>query len=142
MKTLPGFGGSVAGNESLEGKILDHFSQEILGFPKPGCFKRGCLQFSRGSALLRPFCALLHSFADLRLRSFALSCVFLRPTTLKRPRLGTAEDFVTQQKYFVPTSICRCATLTYRAILVAIVSHNSFVLASWGIAQLSRGYVS
>ena len=43
-----------------------------LGVPKPGC-----LQFLRRSALLHsfaPFCALLRSFADLRLRSFALIC--------------------------------------------------------------------
>ena len=48
----------------------------FLGVPKPGCFKPGCLQSLRGSALLRsfaPFCALLRSFADLRLRSFALT---------------------------------------------------------------------
>ena len=34
-------------------------------FPKPGCFKPGCLQFLRGSALLHSFapsCALLSSF--------------------------------------------------------------------------------
>ena len=40
------------------------------------------------------FCALLRSFVDLRLRSFALICVFLRPTTVKtleQPRLGTTE---------------------------------------------------
>ena len=35
-----------------------------MGVPKPGCFETGCVQFLRGSALLR-------SFADLRLRSIA-----------------------------------------------------------------------
>ena len=70
-----------------------------LGAPKPGCCKPACLQFLRRSALLRsfaPFCALLRSFADLRLRSFAricaLFCVGLRPR-LERPRLGTAESY-------------------------------------------------
>ena len=48
-------------------------------------------------SLLHPFCALLRSFADLRLRSFALICVILRSFAcfcvrprLERPRLGTA----------------------------------------------------
>ena len=48
-------------------------AQRRLGVPKPGCFKPGCLQFLRGSALLRPFglfCALL--------RPFALFCALLR----------------------------------------------------------------
>ena len=62
-----------------------------LGVPKPGCFKPGCLQFLRGSALLR-------SFADLRLRSLALicylsrafACFCVRPR-LERPHLGTAD---------------------------------------------------
>ena len=54
-----------------------------LGVPERGCFKPGCLQILGRSALLRsyaPFCALLRFFADLRLRSFALICVFLRLT--------------------------------------------------------------
>ena len=34
------------------------------------------------------FCALLHSFVDLRLRSFALILDFLRPTALRTPRLA------------------------------------------------------
>ena len=44
------------------------------------------------------FCALLHSFADLRLHSFALICALLRAFAcfcirlrLERPRLGTAD---------------------------------------------------
>ena len=67
-----------------------------MGVPKPDCFKPGCLQFLRRSALLRPFapfCALLRPFAPFcallrtcvcallrsfcaHLRSFALVCVF------------------------------------------------------------------
>ena len=72
-----------------------------LGVPKPGCFKPGCLQFLRGSALLcsfAPFCARLRSFADLRLCAFALICALLRAFAcfcvrprLERPRLGTAD---------------------------------------------------
>ena len=52
-----------------------------LGVPKPGCFKPGCLQFLRRSALLRPFvlfCALLRTCACALLRSFALFCAHLR----------------------------------------------------------------
>ena len=74
-----------------------------LGVPKPGCFKPGCLQFFRGSALLRsfvPFCALalLRSFAPFSallrtcvcalLRSFALICVFLRQTAFRATAFG------------------------------------------------------
>ena len=47
-------------------------STVLLGVPS---FKPGCLQFLRGSALLRSFaafCGLLHSSEDLRLLSFAL----------------------------------------------------------------------
>ena len=63
----------------------------MLGVPKPGCFKPGCLQFLHGSALLRsfaPFCALLRSCVCALLRSFACFCV--RPR-LERQRLGTAD---------------------------------------------------
>ena len=38
-----------------------------------------------------PFCALLHSFEDLRLRPFALICEFCVQLRLEPPRLGTAE---------------------------------------------------
>ena len=86
----------------------------MLGVPKPGCLKPGCLQFLR--ALLRSFelfCALLRSFALICafLRSFALFCAHFRSfaliCTLLRsfscfcirprlrataPRLGTAEN--------------------------------------------------
>ena len=41
-----------------------------------------------------PFCALLRSFSNLRLRSFALFCVWPR---LERPRLGTSETYSTYQ---------------------------------------------
>ena len=61
------------------------FLSEELGVPKPGCFKPGRLQSLRRSALLHSFapfcalcalfCALLRSFAPLRLRSFAHICV-------------------------------------------------------------------
>ena len=87
-----------------------HFRRALLqGVPRPGCFKPGCLQFLRGSALSRssaPFCALsrsfanlrLRSFADLRLRSFAHIRALLRSFVwfcerprLERLRLGTAD---------------------------------------------------
>ena len=52
---------------------------------KPGCFKPGCLQFLRGSAL----CALLRTCICAHLCSFACFCV--RPR-LEGLRLGTAEN--------------------------------------------------
>ena len=60
-------------NGSEEQDALASFAY-LLGVPKPGCYKPGCLQFLCGSALLHsfaPFCALLRSSVDLRLRSFA-----------------------------------------------------------------------
>ena len=72
---------------------FSHLSNRFLGVPKPGCFKPGCLQILRKDALLR-------SFADLRLRSFAVICALLRAFAcfcvrlhLERPPLGTAEFF-------------------------------------------------
>ena len=56
-------------------------SSRGIGSSHTGCFKPGGVQFVRGSALLRsfaPFCALLCSFADLRLRSLVLICALLR----------------------------------------------------------------
>ena len=65
-----------------------------LDVPKPGCFKPGCLQFLRRSAILRSFalfCALLHPFTLFcalflpfalfcaLLRSFGPFCALLRP---------------------------------------------------------------
>ena len=47
--------------------------------------------FLCGSALLRlfvPFCALLHCFADLHLRSFAHIFVFLRPIAFRTTAFG------------------------------------------------------
>ena len=91
-----------------------------LGVPKPGCYKPGCLQFLRGNALLcsfAPFCALLRSFADLRLRSFALICalfalicVFLRPTAFRTTAFGNSRvvaDIVTELIRFEP-EVCIC----------------------------------
>ena len=77
-----------------------------LGVPKPGCFKPGCLQFFCGNALLRsfaPFCALLRSFVDLRLRSFAHICVFLRPTAFRTTAFG---NFRKQVKLSSKFSVC------------------------------------
>ena len=51
----------------------------MLGVPKPGCFNLVVCNFYTEAlfcTLLRP--ALLRSFADLRLRSFALICALLR----------------------------------------------------------------
>ena len=84
----------TGGFRSQESRTLANFhkmiSQKflwILGVPKPGTFKPGCLHFLRRSALFCALlcscvCALLRSFALLRLRSFALAfvlfCVLLR----------------------------------------------------------------
>ena len=60
------------------------YPRVLGGSIKPGCFKHECLQFLRGSALLRafaPFCALLRTSICAHLRSSALICVFLRTTT-------------------------------------------------------------
>ena len=51
----------------------------LIGSSQTGCFKPGCLQFLRGSALLRSFADLrLRSLADLHLCSFVVICVLLR----------------------------------------------------------------
>ena len=62
-----------------------------MGVPKPGSSKPDCLQFLRGSALLRsfaPFCGLAFALLYAHLRSFALICVFLRPTAFRRSAFG------------------------------------------------------
>ena len=72
-----------------------------LRVPKSGCFKPGCLQTLRRSALLcsfAHFCALVRSFADLCLRSiadlclrsFALICAFLCPTAFRTTVFGSS----------------------------------------------------
>ena len=79
-----------------------------MGVPKPGCFKPGCLQFPRGSALLHsfaPFCALLRTCICALLRScalFAIICAVLRPTAFR----ATASP----SKFCVQwcTSFCGC----------------------------------
>ena len=43
------------------------------------------------------FCALLHTFADLRLRSFALICVFLRPTAFRTTAFGNCRNNYTEE---------------------------------------------
>ena len=55
-----------------------------------GCFKTGCLQYSRSFAL---FCSLLRSFALFcaHLRSFALIACFCIQPRLERPHLETPE---------------------------------------------------
>ena len=78
----------------------------VLGKTRPGCCKPGCLQFSRGRALLDSFapfcalfalfCALFALFCELALAPFALirallrscACFCVQPR-LERPRLGT-----------------------------------------------------
>ena len=70
-----------------------------LEVPKSCCFKPGCLQLLRRSALLRPFapscalCALVRSFALFcaHLRSFARFCVFLRLTVFRTTAFGNMQ---------------------------------------------------
>ena len=50
----------------------------VLGVPKPGCFKPGCLKCWRGSTLLRSFAPFLRSYVCALLHSFALFCVLLK----------------------------------------------------------------
>ena len=70
-----------------------------LGSSQSWLFQTWLLQFLCGSALLRSFapcCALLRSFADLRLRSLALICALLHSFAcfyVRQPHLGTAEGF-------------------------------------------------
>ena len=64
-----------------------------LRVPKPGCYKPGCLQRLRGCALLRSFalfCGLAFALfcAQLLLCSFALNCMFLRPTASRTTAFG------------------------------------------------------
>ena len=62
-----------------------------LGVPNPGCFKPCCLQNLRSFAI---FCALLRSFADLRLHSFALICVFLRTAAFRTTAFGNSRFLI------------------------------------------------
>ena len=72
-------------------------------------------------ALFAPFCALLRSFADSRLRTFAVICALLRAFVcfcirlrLERPRLGTP-DFQNAQP-----SVLKLFSLNQ---LLSIVAH-------------------
>ena len=56
----------------------NHSQQRNLGVPKPGCFKPGCLQLLRGSALLRPFALFCGLAFALFLCSFERICAHLR----------------------------------------------------------------
>ena len=74
-------------------KLLNLGCRKCWEFPnKPGSFEQlvACDFFPRKPSFAL-FRALLCSFADLRLRSFVLFCMFLRPS-LERPRLGSAEN--------------------------------------------------
>ena len=71
----------------------------FLGVPKPGCFKPGCLQFLRRSALLR-------SFADLCSRSLALICALLRAFAcfcvrqhLEQPRVWELQNYKSEKSW-------------------------------------------
>ena len=69
------------------------------GVPKPGCFKRGCLQFY-AEALL---CARLRPFALFcaRKRSSAHICVFLPPTAFRMTTFGNCRTLPALQKTIV-----------------------------------------
>ena len=114
----------------------DTSNRGTLGVPKPGCFKPGCLRFLCINGLLRPsasfkkFCALLGSFADLRLRSFADICALLRSFAcfcegprLEQPRLGTPEYSGRCLKGYFG----ECLFVCLGVIL------NSFVFCSWSM---------
>ena len=90
-----------------------HWEFYILGVPKLGCFKSGCLQFLHGTALcallrsLVRFYSLWHSFAVLRLRSFALILLhssahfhtFLRPTVFQMTMFGNFRKTVSKGRH-------------------------------------------
>ena len=110
----------------------------LLGVPKPGCFKPGGLQFLRGSALLRPFalicallrtciCALSRSFADLRLRSFALFCAHLRVSASDRvwnDRVWELQslNWILCPEFYLVLRVCRSALIAHDLAWRAIVS--------------------
>ena len=69
------------------GKLSDwHF----LEVPKPGCFKSGCLQCLRWSALLRSFAGLAFALFCAHLHSFALIWAFLRSTAFRTTTFGNS----------------------------------------------------
>ena len=71
---IPLRGGAIA--EIVQPTAVERAAESLrLGVLKPCCSKPGCLQCLR-------FCALLCSFADLRLRSPALICALLRSFAL------------------------------------------------------------
>ena len=77
-------------------------------------------------SLSRPMLSpLLRAFFKLRVR--LLCGVSYLPFTLRMSIAGVSPSFEAEQRYFA-----------YRAILVATVSQNSFVLVLLGIAQSSR----
>ena len=100
LSLAPGFSGK-AGLIQLVLTVLVFWSWVLLllGVPKPGRFKPGCLQFLRGSALfalfLRPFaliCGLAFVLICAHLRSFAHICVFLSPTVFRTTAFGNCRS--------------------------------------------------
>ena len=69
----------------LQTKLEPPFGNHCLQTLEPGCLQILC------RSALSCSCALLRSFADSRLRSFALICAFLRPTAFRTwvPEMGT-----------------------------------------------------
>ena len=56
------------------------------------------------------FCALLRSFADLRLRAFALFCVFLRTTAFRTTAFGNCRNFsriIVSESFFARNALCQ-----------------------------------
>ena len=87
----------------------------VLGVPKPGCFKPGCLQCLSGSVSLRclrpfaPFCALLRICVCALLRS--LIRVILLPTAFRMTPFGNSRPFASFHARFAtelgPPWLCR-----------------------------------
>ena len=82
LELVPTFRAGCFLKLTVGSSLLEFFSEgALLGVPKPGCFKPGCLRFLRGSALLRSLnlrlFALFFALFCTLLRYFALFCAHL-----------------------------------------------------------------
>ena len=102
------FGVAIQGANAPTPKFPQNSSKVQLGVPKPGCFRPGCLHFFYAKAL---FCALLRSFADLRLRSFTLILRSFARFCVRQPFRTTAiprnSPKIESKSPKCPTPVCR-----------------------------------